>query len=83
MKRFIPKRWAKSKTLDLIVVGSFVLALPILLPCAFIVHYTRTRKMGRMISDFVCVSCGTLLGLEAIRLADERWRANLSEMSNG
>src|SRR5688572_22759875 len=58
----------------------FVLLLPIILPTALIDHRKRTRKTAALISNFVCVSCGSTLGPEAIRLGDERWSAIVDDL---
>ncbi|MEQ8634777.1 hypothetical protein [Gimesia maris] len=33
----------------------------------------KSERRRQLASRFVCLECGEVLGVEAIRLADERW----------
>jgi len=62
-----------------------VLLLPVILsvalifsPAAFLLDWMRTRRIKRTVCGFICISCGTQLGVEAIRLGNERWAALVS-----
>ena len=57
-----------------------ILLLPIILILSPIETETETRKRESRIRNFICVSCGSRLGMEAIRLGNERWRAYLDEL---
>jgi|SRR6266545_6318171 len=74
------KKLARSKLLGSLITIAFVLLLPIILPVALIQDQIRTRKIKRIICAFVCASCGTRLGTEAIRLGNERWAAIVSDL---
>jgi hypothetical protein len=74
------KRIAKNKLVGLLVTVTFVLLLPIILPLVLILDGLRTRKIKRIVCDFICVSCGTQLGVEALRLGNERWAAIISDL---
>jgi len=51
----------------------FILLLPIILPVSLLQSQREKRRMRNLASRFVCLECGEVLGVEAIRLADERW----------
>ncbi|WP_145454260.1 hypothetical protein [Gimesia panareensis] len=56
-----------------LVLPIFILLLPVTLPLIGI-QLKRDQKRKRTLAErFVCVECGEVIGLEAIRLADERW----------
>ncbi len=70
----------RSKGLGFLITVLFILLLPIILPIALIQDWRRTRRIAKVISSFVCVSCGAMLGMEAVRLGDERWRAIIADL---
>ena len=74
------KRLKRSKGLGFLITVLFVLLLPIILPIALIQDRLRTRRIASVIRDFVCELCGTTLGMEAVRLGDERWRAVIADL---
>lgn len=58
---------------ECILVLFFILLLPILMPYSLLKDRVEKRRRRQLASRFVCVECGEVLGVEAIRLADERW----------
>lgn len=58
---------------ECIIVLIFILLLPILVPFSLLKNQLEKRKRGQLASRFVCLECGSMIGVEAIRLADERW----------
>lgn len=75
----IRRRIGKSKVTGFFFVIAFVLLLPIILPFALIQGHFETRRIKKVIRNFIC-SCGTRLGDEAIRLGNQRWAAIIAEM---
>jgi hypothetical protein len=72
----------KQRWLDLkIALGMIVLLvlLPVALPVAVVLTILNDRRMRAAVRKFACLSCGSNLGEEAIRLADEAWRQHFSE----
>ena len=67
------KRVARSKALGFLLVVLSILLLPVILPIALIQDQLRTRRIAKVVCSFVCVSCGTPLGTEALRLGNARW----------
>jgi hypothetical protein len=59
--------------------AAFVALLPFMLPVAAIQSQLHTRRLLKLVSDFVCLTCGTRLGAEALRLADERWATTIAD----
>jgi hypothetical protein len=57
----------------------FVVLLPVILPAIAILDALDTRRMRAAARKFACLSCGSYLGDEAIRLAEEAWRQDMSE----
>ena len=71
------QRWLDLKiALAMIVLLVF---LPVALPVAVVLTILDDRRMRAAARKFVCLSCGSNLGEEAIRLADEAWRLHFSE----
>ncbi|KAA0139020.1 hypothetical protein FYZ48_10190 [Gimesia chilikensis] len=58
---------------ECILVLFFILLLPILVPYSLLMDRVEKRRLRQLASRFVCEQCGEVLGVEAIRLADERW----------
>ncbi|QDT84508.1 hypothetical protein MalM14_21680 [Gimesia chilikensis] len=58
---------------ECILVLFFILLLPILVPYSLLMDRVEKRKRRQLASRFICEQCGEVLGVEAIRLADERW----------
>jgi hypothetical protein len=79
LRRF-RKQLGKSKIVLVLFAAMFLALLPLLLPIAIVQNRMRDRRILREVSQFVCVSCGTRLGVEALRLADERWRTIVADL---
>lgn len=58
---------------ECILVLFFILLFPILVPYSLLKDRVEKRRRRQLASRFVCLECGEVLGVEAIRLADERW----------
>lgn len=58
---------------ECILVLVFILLLPILVPYFLLKNQVEKRRRRQLASRFVCEQCGEVIGVEAIRLADERW----------
>ncbi|QDU03210.1 hypothetical protein V6x_29220 [Gimesia chilikensis] len=58
---------------ECILVLFFILLLPILVPYSLLMDRVEKRRRRQLASRFVCEQCGEVLGVEAIRLADEHW----------
>jgi hypothetical protein len=55
-----------------------VICLPVILPVIAILQALYYWRMRAAAGKFTCLSCGSYLGSEAIRLADEAWTQFLS-----
>jgi hypothetical protein len=51
-----------------------------LVPYAFACHYVDQRRLRNAARSQACPSCGRILGIEALHLADECWRAHIDEL---
>lgn len=58
---------------------ALIAALPLILPAAAVLHSLDCWRMRGAARRFTCLSCGTRLGREAIRLADDAWARELAE----
>ncbi len=58
---------------ECIIVLVIILLVPILVPYSLLKDRVEKRRRRQLASRFVCLECGEILGVEAIRLADERW----------
>ena len=66
--------------LTLVLMGAALLVfLPIILPVVGVLEALDQRRMRSAARNFACLSCGSCLGSEAIRLADEAWRQYFSD----
>ncbi len=63
-----------------IFVVTFVLAFPVLFPCALVIHYLNRRRLRIAAKCQPCPKCGSILGISALRAADENWRFYLAEL---
>ena len=61
------------KLLLLIMLPFLILLLLVSLPFTAIQLKREKHKLGKLAGEFVCLECGEIMGMEAIRLADERW----------
>jgi hypothetical protein len=67
-----------KKWLAIPAVILFVLLLPVLLPYGFISNALFRRRLKRAAERSKCPTCGSNLGDEALKLADEHWREYVS-----
>jgi predicted RNA-binding Zn-ribbon protein involved in translation (DUF1610 family) len=58
----------------------FIAGLPLIIAAAAILHWLHHRRLHSAARKFACPSCGTLLGDDAIRLADEAWSRHWAEL---
>jgi hypothetical protein len=71
------ERWLGLQiTLTFIVLLVF---LPVVLPVLLVLETLDGRRMRAAARKFVCLSCGSGLGAEAIRLADQAWSQHFSD----
>jgi hypothetical protein len=74
----------KSKLVLVLFSVAFVALLPFILlfilPVAAVQTQLRTRRILKLASEFACVVCGTQLGAEAVRLADERCAKTIADL---
>lgn len=66
-------RLGRSKIGAILFGIGFVALLPVMLPVALAQHQLRNRRIRKLAEGFACEACGTTLGAQALRLADERW----------
>ena len=57
-----------------------IVALPVIIPLAFAWHGIQRFRLRATAKRFACTSCGRLLGIEALAIADELWRAHVAEI---
>ena len=66
--------------LAIVLMGAVsVVFLPVILPMVAVLHALDYRRMRAAARKFACLSCGSYLGGEVIRLADEAWRQYFSD----
>src|SRR5262249_1619306 len=63
-----------------VFVVAFVLALPVLLPCALISHRLHRRRLRTVAQAHPCPLCGNILSIAALRAGDEEWRAYVAAL---
>ncbi len=73
------RRWLDDIKIALAMIVLLVF-LPVALPVAAVLTLLDDRRMRAAARRFVCLSCGSNHGEEAIRLAGEAWRQHYSEM---
>jgi hypothetical protein len=54
--------------------------LPVIIPVVALLDLTYRRRLRAAAGAFACLSCGRILGLESIRLADAAWGEHLREL---
>src|SRR5215470_5139163 len=54
--------------------------LPVIIPVIGLLDRVYRRRLRAAACAFACVSCGGILGLESIRLADAEWEEHLREL---
>ena len=63
-----------------LLVLAFFIALPVIIPVAIFLSHRYKRRLRRLAQSTPCQSCGKILGLEALRLADAEWSAHVAEL---
>jgi hypothetical protein len=58
----------------------FILALPVILPVAAILHARYRHRLRGAAEKTACTVCGAILGSEALDKADEFWRAHVAKL---
>jgi hypothetical protein len=59
----------------------FLVLSPVLIPIALLLHSRDQKRMRSLVETFACLSCGRILGADALRLADERWAKHLNDLA--
>ena len=68
------RRWVRQPKAGMfLLIAGGLLALPILLPLAMIGHLRSQLRLRKLVGQFLCVACGAKLGINALRIADQRW----------
>ena len=67
-----------KKWLTVPAVILFVLLLPVLIPYGVISNVLFRRRLKRAVERSQCPTCGSGLGEQALKLADEQWREYVS-----
>ena len=67
-----------KKWLAIPAVILFILLVPVLLPYGVVSNAIFKRRLKRAADRSKCPTCGTDLGEQALKLADEHWREHVS-----
>ena len=54
--------------------------LPVIIPVVALLDRAYRKRLRAAACAFACLSCGGILGLESIRLADAQWDEHLREL---
>jgi hypothetical protein len=54
--------------------------LPVIIPVVALLDFAYRKRLRTTACAFACLSCGGILGLESIRLADAAWAEHLREL---
>jgi TRAP-type C4-dicarboxylate transport system permease small subunit len=54
--------------------------LPVIIPVVALLDRAYRKRLRAAACAFACLSCGGILGLESIRLADAQWAEHLREL---
>jgi hypothetical protein len=54
--------------------------LPVIIPVVVLLDLAYRKRLRATACAFACLSCGGILGLESIRLADAAWGEHLREL---
>jgi hypothetical protein len=54
--------------------------LPVIIPVVALLDLAYRKRLRAAACAFVCLSCGGILGLESIRLADAAWEEHMREL---
>lgn len=57
-----------------------ILLFPVFLAYGVFTHFQRRRRMRQAAKRSVCPECGTILGDDALRLADQLWIEDVSRL---
>jgi len=57
-----------------------VMFLPVIIPVVALLDCVYRKRLRAAACAFACLSCGGILGLESIRLADAEWDEHLREL---
>lgn len=57
-----------------------VVFLPVILPVVAVSHWLSQWRMRAAARVFACPACGNVIGIEALRLAEEAWGRHMAEM---
>jgi hypothetical protein len=64
----------------LLMIVAFVIASPVLIPIALILHARDQRRMQTAAATASCEHCGATLGTESLRRADAAWATHVSAL---
>jgi hypothetical protein len=70
-RRFLKRR--ESKIAGAIFITAFILLLPVIVPVALLLDAAYRHRVRAAARWFRCTGCGSVLGLESLRLADAAW----------
>jgi len=71
--------WVVTPIGQIVFVALFLLSLPLILPFVSFGAWKRSKRQTKRIAQTICVSCGQQLGIEAERIADEKWLKAMQE----
>lgn len=65
-----------------VILASFltVVFLPVILPVVAVSQWLSQWRMRAAARMFACPACGAVIGIEALRLAEEAWGHHMAEM---
>jgi predicted RNA-binding Zn-ribbon protein involved in translation (DUF1610 family) len=55
--------------------------MPLWLPLVIVWQIVHTHRLRKLAESFACVTCGRLLGREALKLADQAWAQHMDWLS--
>lgn len=61
-------------------IAVFLVALPVILPLACILHLIYRHRLMIAGKSEVCPECGQILGVESVQKADESWKAHVADI---
>jgi hypothetical protein len=78
VRRFLNRRGGKIGVA--IFITAFVLLLPVILPVVLLFEAAYRHRLRTAAHSFRCTGCGTVLGLESLRLADAAWADEMRQL---
>jgi hypothetical protein len=54
--------------------------LPVIIPVGALLHFVYRMRLTVAAGAFACLSCGRILGREALRLGDAAWEEHVCEL---